>query len=139
VGVRPTVNPAHTAKRRENMAKAIAQRKKNAAVRRKAKAEGLPDPFPSLRPKPGRKWNFDEVVSAVLEADDAVESKRIVAALQQKASHGDVRAAEFLVERALGKPLQKVQVSGGLSLETLDQALPGVPEATADVDPIAAD
>lgn len=107
--------------------------------RREAKAAGLPDPFPRLKPTAGKRFTFDDVVTAVLEADDAVESKRIIGAIRDKASRGDVKAAEFLVERSLGKPLQKVQVSGGLSIETLDAALPSIPEEPGVVDPVSAD
>lgn len=125
MGVRgPDKNPANTEKRRQNMAKARAQRAKNRKASKEAKAAGLPDPYPLLRPQAGKRFTFDDVVTAVLEADDAVESKRIVAAMTTRANHGDAKAAAFLVERSLGKPIQKVQLSGGLTLETLDAALP---------------
>lgn len=134
----PAKNPAVTEKRRKNMKKANAQRLQNSAARRAAREQGLPDPFPRIKPTAGKRFTFDDVVTAVLEADDAVESKRIIDAMRRKASMGDVKAAQFLIERSLGKPLQKVQLSGGLTLETMDAALPGVPEATGDVDPLSA-
>ena len=134
-------NPAATAKRRANLVKARDTLSNRSKARKAAKAAGLPNPYPKIKPVAGKRFTFDDVVTAVLEADDALESRRIVEAMQRESTRGNVKAAEFLVERALGKPLQKVQLSGGLTLETMDAVLPGPKaEAKDDVpDPISAD
>lgn len=133
-------SPAHVAKLRENVKKATAAKKKKAADRKAAIDSGAPDPYPHVRPVAGKRFTFDDCVTAVLEADDAIESRRIIEAMNRGAVKGDVKAATFLVERALGKPLQKVQLSGGLTLETMDAVLPGPKaEATDVIDPVAAD
>jgi hypothetical protein len=124
---KPGPTPEVTAKRRQNMAKARQQRRDNFKEKQAAKAEGRLPNIPNL-PVGQKRWNIDEVITHCLEANDALESRRIVQALIQKAAYGNDRAAQLLMERSLGKPLQKVQVSGGLSIETLDQALPGVPD-----------
>lgn len=130
--------PEHTAKRRENVKKATAAAKASVARRRaekaKMKAEGMTDDEIRAKfrryPKPptGTTWTFDDIAKAVLECDDAIESRRIIDAMTHQAALGNVKAATFLTERALGKPVQKVQLSGALSVESLDNLLPEVPD-----------
>jgi hypothetical protein len=84
-----------------------------------------PHELRSLPTKPvGATWMLDEVITACLSQDDAIESRRITDAMIQKAAMGDTQAANFLAERSQGKPLQKIQVAGGLSIESLDKLLP---------------
>ena len=132
--------PEHTQHRRETLAKARAaqaikraqrrekmQELRDSGLSKKAAREQLAR-YP-LAPD-GKHWNLDDVITAVLEDEDAVESRYIVDAMVKKARAGNVQAAEFLAERSLGKPIQKVQMSGGLTLESLDQHLPNIPNAS---------
>lgn len=116
------------AKNRAALAKARASRSEKARQRR-ITGMGEPGDLRSYPERPaGATWMLDEVIQACLSHDDAIESRRIVDAMIYKASTGNVQAAQFLSERAQGKPLQKIQVSGGLTLETMDDMLPDVPE-----------
>lgn len=50
------------------------------------------------------------------EEKDGIEAaKAILMALRAKATKGDVRAAEVLLDRAYGKPKEKLELSGGLT------------------------
>jgi hypothetical protein len=84
-----------------------------------------PSELRSLPTKPpGATWMLDEVLTACLSQDDAIESRRIADAMITKAAMGDTQAAQFIADRTQGKPVQKIQVSGGLSIESLDALLP---------------
>jgi hypothetical protein len=73
---------------------------------------------PNGRPKKLPK--LDELLADVLGEDkDGIEAaKAILMALRAKATKGDVRAAEVLLERAYGKSKQVVDLnhSGGVNL-----------------------
>jgi hypothetical protein len=73
---------------------------------------------PNGRPKKLPK--LDELLADVLGEDkDGIEAaKAILMALRAKATKGDVRAAEVLLERAYGKSKQVVDLnhSGGINI-----------------------
>lgn len=69
---------------------------------------------PNGRPK--KIPNLDILLADVLgEEKDGIEAaKAILMALRSKATKGDVRAAEVLLDRAYGKPTQKVNADVNL-------------------------
>jgi hypothetical protein len=60
---------------------------------------------PGGRPK---KTLVDEALATLLDADESAKATQIAEMLIQKAINGDVRAAQLIMERTEGKPLQKV-------------------------------
>lgn len=71
---------------------------------------------PNGRPK--KLPELDKLLADVLGEDkDGIEAaKAILMALRAKATKGDVRAAEVLLDRAYGKAKQDIQLSGGLTI-----------------------
>lgn len=127
---RPPLTEQQKEARRVNMAKATQAR---LAKQRIKKNQGRllenDDPYPNAKPPKGHVWMMDEVISAVLSGDDAVESRRITQAMIKEANNGNVNAAHFLADRAQGRPVQKVQVAGGLSIGLLDDILEPPPSS----------
>jgi hypothetical protein len=88
----------------------------------------MPTPPEHSRFKPGQSGNpngrpkkipeLDKLLADVLgEEKDGIEAaKAILMALRAKATKGDVRAAEVLLERAYGKIKQDVNLSGSLGV-----------------------
>jgi hypothetical protein len=73
---------------------------------------------PEKNGRPKKLPELDKLLADVLGEDkDGIEAaKAILMALRSKATKGDVRAAEVLLDRAYGKSQQNVNVSGGLNL-----------------------
>lgn len=71
---------------------------------------------PNGRPK--KLPELDKLLADVLgEEKDGIEAaKAILMALRSKATKGDVRAAELILNRAYGKPKEHHQLSGGLEI-----------------------
>ena len=63
---------------------------------------------------------LDKLLADVLgEEKDGIEAaKAILMALRSKATKGDVRAAEVLLDRAYGKAKESLQINGDLNLKT---------------------
>lgn len=59
---------------------------------------------------------LDEVLGE--EKNDISAAKAILLSLLNKATKGDVRAAEVLLDRAYGKAKQSVEMSGGIEVKT---------------------
>lgn len=68
-------------------------------------AKGRPPKIPSL----------DTLINKVLgeEKDNVTAIEVILMALRSKATKGDIRAAEVLLERAYGKPKSEIDVTSG--------------------------
>ena len=73
--------------------------------------------------RPKKIPNLDILLADVLgEEKDGIEAaKAILMALRSKATKGDVRAAEVLLDRAYGKPTQKVDAD--VEVTTLKQLI----------------
>lgn len=71
---------------------------------------------PNGRPK--KLPELDKLLADVLGEDkDGIEAaKAILMALRAKATKGDVRAAEVLLDRAYGKAQQNIKHSGGINV-----------------------
>ena len=70
---------------------------------------------PKGRPKlPDIKDAVAKILSDEKEGKNALDA--ILSAMRSKATKGDVRAAEFLIDRGYGKPNQKVENTGNQSL-----------------------
>lgn len=88
----------------------------------------MPFPNEDTQFKPGESGNpkgrpkklpeLDLLLADVLGEDkDGIEAaKAILMALRAKATKGDVRAAEVLLDRAYGKAKQEMVLSGGLGI-----------------------
>jgi hypothetical protein len=63
--------------------------------------------------RPPKLPALDKLLDKVLgdEKDGVTAAETILAALRKRAAGGDVRAAEVLLDRAYGKPLQKVDAT----------------------------
>jgi len=74
---------------------------------------------PNGRPKKIPELN--ELLAEVLgeEKDGKTAAQAILAALRAKATKGDVRAAEVLLNRAYGKPLESHKVDLHSNIETI--------------------
>jgi hypothetical protein len=71
---------------------------------------------PEKNGRPKKLPELDKLLADVLGEDGIEAAKAILMALRSKATKGDVRAAEVLLDRAYGKSQQNVNVSGGLNL-----------------------
>jgi hypothetical protein len=67
---------------------------------------------PNGRPK--KLPQLDELLSNILgeEKDGITAAEAILKALRAKATKGDIRAAEVLLDRAYGKPKQTTELTG---------------------------
>jgi len=67
--------------------------------------------------KPAKIPELDKLLAEVLgeEKDGVAAAKVILMALRLKATKGDVRAAEVLLDRAYGKSKQNIQHSGEIN------------------------
>jgi hypothetical protein len=72
-----------------------------------------PDPRRNLKGPPTKLPGLDELLDRVLGENngDETEMETIIKALLKKASKGDVRAAEVLLDRAYGKVKQSIDVT----------------------------
>ena len=70
--------------------------------------------------RPPKLPHLDKLLDSVLgkETNNITEAEKILIALKKRAFHGDVRAAEVLLERAYGKAKQDVNLTGDLNLTT---------------------
>lgn len=75
----------------------------------------------NLSGRPLKIPDLDKLLADVLgeEKDGKTAAQDILMALRAKASRGDVRAAEVLLERAYGKVKQNLQLNGSLNLREL--------------------
>lgn len=75
----------------------------------------------NLSGRPAKIPELDKLLADVLgeEKDGKTAAQAILMALRAKASRGDVRAAEVLLERAYGKVKQNLQLNGSLNLSEL--------------------
>jgi hypothetical protein len=82
---------------------------------------------PNGRPK--KLPQLDELIAEVLleEKDGITAAKAILMALRSRASKGDTRAAELLLDRAWGKAKQDISLSNKISLEIV-RTTPNQPE-----------
>lgn len=69
------------------------------------------DPRRNVKGRPVLLPKIDELIATVLseEKDGLSAAKAILEALRHKAVKGDIRAAEVLLERAYGKPKEKIE------------------------------
>jgi hypothetical protein len=74
---------------------------------------------PGGRPK--KLPHLEQLLAEILEEekDGISAAKAILMALRLKATKGDVRAAEILLDRAYGKSSQNINHSGNISLEQI--------------------
>jgi hypothetical protein len=74
---------------------------------------GRPKKLPELR----------ELLAHVLgdEKDGKTAAEAILMALRAKATKGDVRAAELLLDRAYGKPKQDIELEGSINTVIMPQ------------------
>ena len=80
----------------------------------KAKPFKKNDPRINRKGRPPRLPNLETLLAEVLgeDKDGITAAKAILMGLRAKASKGDVRAAEVLLERAYGKVKQDIGLSG---------------------------
>ena len=91
---------------------------------------------PETQFKPGKSGNpkgrpkklphLEELLANVLgeEKDGKTAAEAILMALRGKATRGDVRAAEVLLDRAFGKVKQDIGLNGNINLDTSIILLP---------------
>jgi hypothetical protein len=94
---------------------------------------------PNGRPKKIPELNV--LLADVLgEEKDGIEAaKAILMALRQKATKGDVRAAEVLLNRAYGLPTQKSTTNGDLNLNVIYGRIPEQPASESGEDDTGAE
>ena len=70
--------------------------------------------------RPPKLPQIDVLLADILgeEKDGKTAAQAILAALRAKAAKGDIRAAEVLLDRAYGKPKQKLDIDAELRAET---------------------
>lgn len=70
---------------------------------------------PNGRPKlPSMKTIMDSVLGDIQNGKSAAEA--IMMAMRNKAIKGDVRAAEFIIDRAYGKAKESIELSGSTNV-----------------------
>jgi hypothetical protein len=81
----------------------------------------------NLNGRPPKLPHIDKLLDEVLgeEKDGITAAKIILMALRSKATKGDVRAAEILLDRAYGKSLQKINLEDRtIYVEVRDESKP---------------
>lgn len=76
--------------------------------------------------RPAKLPQLDKLLDDVLgeEKDDVTAAKAILMALRNKATKGDVRAAEILLDRAYGKARQIVDMEANVNTTKVTMILP---------------
>ena len=84
------------------------------------------DPRINKAGRPKKLPHLEELLANVLgeEKDGKTAAEAILMALRGKATRGDVRAAEVLLDRAFGKVKQDIGLNGNINLDTSIILLP---------------
>jgi hypothetical protein len=72
--------------------------------------------------RPTKLPELDKLLADILgeEKDGVTAAEAILKALRAKASRGDIRAAEVLLERAYGKAKQYINLTGDITVDLPD-------------------
>jgi len=85
---------------------------------------------PKGRPKlPSMKTIMESVLGDIKDGKSAAEA--IMMAMRNKAIKGDVRAAEFIIDRAYGKAKESIELSGSTNMVIMPKP-PGEEEENED-------
>lgn len=85
---------------------------------------------PKGRPKlPSMKTIMESVLGDIKDGKSAAEA--IMMAMRNKAIKGDVRAAEFIIDRAYGKAKENIELSGSTNVVIMPKP-PGEEEESED-------
>jgi hypothetical protein len=85
---------------------------------------------PKGRPKlPSMKTIMESVLGDIKDGKSAAEA--IMMAMRNKAIRGDVRAAEFIIDRAYGKAKESIELSGSTNMVIMPKP-PGEEEENED-------
>lgn len=85
---------------------------------------------PKGRPKlPSMKTIMESVLGDIKDGKSAAEA--IMMAMRNKAIKGDVRAAEFIIDRAYGKAKESIELSGSTNMVIMPKP-PGEEEETSE-------
>ena len=93
---------------------------------KKAKPFTKNDPRINKKCRPTKLPHLEALLANVLgeEKDGKTAAEAILMALRGKATRGDVRAAEVLLDRAFGKVKQDIGLNGNINLDTSIILLP---------------